>query len=174
MIPGPLLVKLVQSELGTPFSIMGEVLLIHIIYEIMREAGLRVPTTLSHAVSIVGALVIGDTAVSSGLIGAPTLMVVAVTAISSYLTPSLYEPVAVSRLILILIGGTIGFWGLTLSAFVLLINLCGENSYGIPFSAPVSPFSRRAARDLLFRSGWRKLGNRVEKVQDLPGSTRQS
>ena len=172
MIPGPLLVKLVQSELGTPFSIMGEVLLIHIIYEIMREAGLRAPTTLSHAVSIVGALVIGDTAVSSGLIGAPTLMVVAVTAISSYLTPSLYEPVAVSRLILI--GGTIGFWGLAVSAFVLLINLGGENSYGIPFSAPVSPFSRRAARDLLFRSGWRKLGNRVEKVQDLPGSTRQS
>ena len=58
----------------------------------MREAGLRLPKPLGHAVSIVGALVIGDTAISSGLIGATTLMVVALTAISSYVIPSLYEP----------------------------------------------------------------------------------
>ncbi len=172
LIPEPLLLKIAQSEMNTPFSIMIEAMVIHIIYEIMREAGLRAPKSLGHAVSIVGALVIGDAAVNSGLVGAPTLMVIALTAISSYLVSSLYEPVAVCRLALILIGGTIGFWGLMTAMFFITANVCSEASYGVPFTAPVSPFSRRAAlRDVVLRAGWRKLGRRVEKIQELPGST---
>ena len=150
---------------------MLEAIVIHIIYEIMREAGLRAPKVLGHAVSIVGALVIGDAAVNSGLVGAPTLMVIAVTAISSYLVPSLYEPVAICRLILILIGGTIGFWGLMTAMFLMTANLCSEASFGVPFGAPVSPFGKASMRDAVLRAGWKKLGKRVEKIQDLPGST---
>ncbi len=172
LIPEPLLLKIAQSEMNTPFSILIEAMVIHIIYEIMREAGLRAPKSLGHAVSIVGALVIGDAAVNSGLVGAPTLMVIALTAISSYLVPSLYEPVAVCRLALILIGGTIGFWGLMTAMFFITANVCSEASYGVPFSAPVSPFSLRAfLRDVVLRAGWPKLGRRVEKIQELPGST---
>lgn len=171
LIPEPLLLKIAQSELNTPFSIMLEAIVIHIIYEIMREAGLRAPKVLGHAVSIVGALVIGDAAVNSGLVGAPTLMVIAVTAISSYLVPSLYEPVAICRLILILIGGTIGFWGLMTAMFLMTANLCSEASFGVPFGAPVSPFGKASMRDAVLRAGWKKLGKRVEKIQDLPGST---
>ena len=171
MIPEPLLLKIAQSELNTPFSVMVEAIVIHIIYEIMREAGLRAPKSLGHAVSIVGALVIGDAAVNSGLVGAPTLMVIAVTAISSYLVPSLYEPVALCRLVFILIGGTIGFWGLMTAMFLMTANLCSESSFGIPFGAPLSPFSLSSMRDAVLRFGWPKLGKRVEKIQDLPGST---
>ena len=171
MIPEPLLLKIAQSELNTPFSVMVEAIVIHIIYEIMREAGLRAPKSLGHAVSIVGALVIGDAAVNSGLIGAPTLMVIAVTAISSYLVPSLYEPVALCRLVFILIGGTIGFWGLMTAMFLMTANLCSESSFGIPFGSPLSPFSLSSMRDAVLRFGWPKLGKRVEKIQDLPGST---
>ena len=71
--------------------------MIHFIYEVMREAGLRLPRPIGHAVSIVGALVIGDAAVTAGLIGAPMVMVVALTAISSFVVPSIYEPVAILR-----------------------------------------------------------------------------
>lgn len=171
LIPEPLLLKIAQSELNTPFSIMIEAIVIHIIYEIMREAGLRAPKSLGHAVSIVGALVIGDAAVNSGLVGAPTLMVIAVTAISSYLVPSLYEPVALCRLVLILVGGTIGFWGLMTAMFLMTANLCAESSFGVPFGSPLSPFSLSSMRDAILRFGWPRLGRRVEKVQDLPGST---
>ena len=115
LIPEPLLLKIAQAEASTPFPIMVEAIVIHLIYEIMMEAGLRVPRPISHAVSIVGGLVIGETAVSSGLIGAPTLMVIALTAISSYVTPQLYQPIAVLRLVFIIIGGTMSFWGLMLS-----------------------------------------------------------
>ena len=86
-LPQPLLLKIAESESETPFPIFMEAIVLHFLYEIMREAGLRVPRPLTHAVSIVGALVIGDAAVSSGLVGAPTLMVIALTAIASYVTP---------------------------------------------------------------------------------------
>ena len=72
--------------------------MIMILYEIMREAGLRLPRAIGHAVSIIGALVIGDAVVNAGLVGAPMLVVVAVTAISSYVIYPLYESVAVLRL----------------------------------------------------------------------------
>ena len=99
VFPEELMNKIATAIATTPFPLMLEALVIHFIYEIMREAGLRLPKPLGHAVSIVGALVIGDTAISSGLIGATTLMVVALTAISSYVIPSLYEPIAILRLL---------------------------------------------------------------------------
>ena len=63
-----------------------------------------------------------------------------------------------------------GFWGLMLGVFVVLVNICSETSYGIPFSAPVSPFSRQGMRDVFWRASWKKLGKRNMKVQDMPGS----
>ena len=170
LLPQPLLIKIAQSEVSTPFPLMLELLLIHIIYEIMREAGLRAPKPLGHAVSIVGALVIGDMAVSSGLVGPPTLMVVAVTATAAYVTPSLYEISSVIRLVMIFVGGWLGFWGLMLGVFLVLVNICSETVYGIPFSAPVSPFSWKSMRDVFWRSSWKRLGRRDARIQDLPGS----
>ncbi len=170
LLPETMLVKIAQAEASTPFPIMVEAIVIHLIYEIMREAGLRVPRPLSHAVSIVGALVIGDTAVSSGLIGAPTLLVVALTALSSYATPNLYEPIAISRFIFIIIGGTVGLWGITLGLGFVAINICAESVYKIPFSAPISPFNFHSMRDTLIRAGWKTLGKDTETVQNMPGS----
>lgn len=111
LFPGELLNKIASAIAATPFSLMMEALVIHFIYEIMREAGLRLPKPLGHAVSIVGALVIGDTAISAGLIGATTLMVVALTAICSYVIPNLYEPIAILRLLFIVVGGIMGSMG---------------------------------------------------------------
>ena len=82
LLPASMLFDIAVSEGRTPFPIMLEALVIHFIYEIMREAGLRMPKTVGHAVSIVGALVIGDAAVTAGLIAAPMLIVLALTAIS--------------------------------------------------------------------------------------------
>ena len=76
LFPNALLFNIATSEESTPFPLMFEALIIHFIYELMREAGLRLPRPIGHAVSIVGALVIGDAAVTAGLIGAPMVMVV--------------------------------------------------------------------------------------------------
>lgn len=170
LLPETLLIKIAQAEASTPFPVMTEAIVIHLIYEIMREAGLRVPRPLSHAVSIVGALVIGDTAVTSGLIGSPTLLVVALTALSSYATPQLYESIALARLIFIVAGGVAGLWGVTLGMAAVAVGICAESVYRVPFSAPVSPFRLWNMRDTFLRASWRILSRRTETVQDLPGA----
>ena len=170
LFPQQLLSKVATSIADTPFSLMAEVLIIHFIYEIMREAGLRLPRPLGHAVSIVGALVIGETAVNAGLIGAPTLMVVALTAISSYVIPDLYPPVAVLRILFIIVGGVGGVWGIILLFCVVLINLCGKLSFGVPYVSPVAPFSIFGMRDVFIRAGWKTLSKKRNFVQELKGS----
>lgn len=170
ILPGPILTKIALAVGTTPFSLMFETILIHLIYEIMREAGLRIPRPLGHAVSIVGALVIGETAVSSGLIGAPTLMVVALTAISSYVIPNLYEPISILKFVFIVTGGLLGIWGIMIVFTLVLVNICAKNSYGVPFTSPLSPFNIFAMRDVLVRSGWSFLSKKNIQIQDLPGS----
>lgn len=167
VFPNRLINKVAVSIGDTPFPLLFETLIIHFVYEIMREAGLRLPRPLGHAVSIVGALVIGETAVNSGLIGAPTLMVVALTAISSYVIPSLYEPSAILRFIFIVIGGTLGFLGVIISFTVILLDICSKNNYGIPFSAPVVPFKISAMRDVLVRASWKILSKKYSKIQNI-------
>jgi len=152
---------------------MLEALVIHFIYEIMREAGLRMPKTVGHAVSIVGALVIGDAAVTAGLIAAPMLIVLALTAISSFVVPSLYEPAAVLRFLFIIVGGLTGLYGIMLILGLLILNACSINPYGVPYSAPITPFEKGAMRDLVLRVGWKRLGRYKMKVQDLNGSDKR-
>ena len=169
VLPHALLFNIASAVEATPFPLMLEALIIHFIYEIMREAGLRLPRPVGHAVSIVGALVIGDAAVTAGIIGAPMVMVVALTAISSFVVPSLYEPVAVLRFAFILLGGTTGLYGIALALAALLVNICRTNSLGVPYTAPVSPFTPSAMRDVFIRAGWKQLGRRVMHIQDMRG-----
>lgn len=170
LLPSRLLMQLVSSEETTPFPLMLEALIIFFIYEIMREAGLRMPKTVGHAVSIIGALVIGDAAVTAGIIGSPMVMVVAVTAISSFVVPSLYEPVTILRFAFIVVGGMIGLFGVILGLCVVLANLCAINVLGIPETSPTSPFSGYSMRDVLFRWSWRTLAKEDLRIQDLTGS----
>lgn len=171
-LPHLLLFNIIAAEETTPFPLMLEALMIHFIYEIMREAGLRLPRPIGHAVGIVGALVIGDAAVTAGLIGSPMVMVVALTAISSFVVPSLYEPMAVLRFAFILIGGLTGIFGIALGCSAILINACRVNNFGVPFTAPLSPFTPSAMRDVFVRVSWRTMQKRRERVQDLTGSDR--
>lgn len=165
--PSQLLTKVATSISKTPFSVFAEVLLFTFIYEIMREAGLRLPKTLGHAVSIIGGLVIGETAVNSGLIGAPTLMIVALTAICSYVIPDLYASIAMLRFMFIIVGGIWGVWGVILLLCAVIINICSKDSFGVPFSSPIAPLSLFGLRDVLVRADWKVLARRQVQVQDL-------
>lgn len=170
VLPDSLLIKIAMEEANTPFSILWELLLVNLLYEIMKEAGLRAPKTLSQSVSIVGALVIGDTAVKSGLIGAPSLMMIALAAIASYAVPKLYEQLSVLRFLMILVGGLAGPWGLVLAGLFLVYNISSEERYGIPITSPLSPFQWKAMRDVLVRAPWRVLSRYTQNVQTMPGT----
>lgn len=167
VLPESMLYDMAAQESMTPFPVMIEAIIIHFIYEIVREAGLRMPKAVGHAVSIVGALVIGDAAVTAGLIAAPMLIVVALTAISSFVVSQLYQPVSVLRFAFMIIGGFSGFYGIVLGFGVVLVNICAINPYKTPYMAPVSPFSLGAFRDMIFRVSWKTLGKRDLSISKM-------
>ena len=171
LLPQPLLLEIARSQAQTPFPAMVETLTLYFLYEVLREAGLRAPRSLSATVSIVGGLVLGDTAVAAGLVSAPSLLVVALTAIAGYAIPRLYEPLSLLRLAFLLVGNFLGVWGLMAGLVFLLMDLCGSESFGVPLLSPVSPFQGKLVlRDVFFRSGWKRLSREDAKVQDMPGS----
>ena len=136
----------------------------------MREAGLRFPKSVGHAVSIVGALVIGESAVRAGLVSAPMVIVVALTSISAFVIPSLYGSIATLRFVFIVLGGTFGVYGVVLGALLLVVSVCSLNIHGIPVTAPLTPFSFQAMRDVFIRSDWRALSRKRFLVQNVVGS----
>lgn len=166
--PTGLLVKTAESLAQTPLAVTLEVILITFIYEVMREAGLRIPKPLGHAVSIVGALVIGESAVSAGIISSSTLMVVATAAICSYVTSALYPQIMVMRFVFVIAGGIFGLWGIVLTVCVLLINMCSKTSLGVPYMSSLAPFSFRSMRDVFVRADWKSLSKHTIKVQKFP------
>lgn len=170
LFPHALLYNIASSEEMTPFPIFAEALIIFFLYEIMREAGLRLPKAIGHAVSIVGALVIGDAAVTAGIIGSPMVMVVALTAISAFVVPSLYESVTVLRFAFIFIGGFWGLLGIILGLAVVGMNLCAQKSFGVPVTAPITPFNLYQTRDVLIRASFKKLASNKFSIQNMPGS----
>lgn len=170
LLPSALLFNIAASEEITPFPLFTEALIIHFLYEIMREAGLRLPRPVGHAVSIVGGLVIGDASVSAGLIGAPMVLIVALTAITSFVIPSLYEPVSVLRFAFILLGGFTGLYGIALLIMVIAVNICSLNNFGMPYMSPIAPFSLTAMRDTFVRLSFKRIGGRNVKLQNLNGS----
>ncbi|MBQ8183594.1 MAG: spore germination protein [Clostridia bacterium] len=167
MLPDDMLYNIVVMESNTLFTLTLEALIIHFVYETVREAGLRMPKSIGHAVSIVGALVIGDAAVTAGLIGAPMLIIVALTAICSLVSSDLYQPISVLRIIFIVIGGATGLYGIMIGAAALVISLASMTDYGIPFLAPVSPFKKEMLRDSLVRISMEKLGKNIFDINKL-------
>ncbi len=170
LLPSELLLSFINSARSTPFSLTVEALLIHFLFEVMREAGLRFPKAIGHAVSIVGALVIGESVVRAGLVSAPMVIIVALTSISAFVIPSLYGSIAVLRFVFILLGGALGVYGVVLGALLLLCSLSSLTVDSIPVTAPITPFSLKTMRDIFIRADWRLLARRGFRVQNVVGS----
>ncbi len=167
IIPETMIYSVTGQESRTPLPIMIEALFIHLVYEIVREAGLRMPKTVGHAISIVGALVIGESAVSAGIVSAQMVIVVGLTAVSAFVVSTLYEPVAVLRFGFILIGGLTGIYGIMLGFAVVLLNATAINPYDVPFTSPLSPTKIGAWRDFILRADWKKMGKRKMLIDKM-------
>jgi spore germination protein KA len=167
LFPPAILFNIISAEQKTPFTIFAECLIIHIIFEVMREAGLRLPETVGHAVSIVGGLVLGDIVVNVGLISAPVVLIVALGTISSFIVPDLYPAIAVMRFMFIFAGGIFGMFGVTVLGIVLLMKVCSMSSYGVPYMSPLTPFTLKAMRDVLKRANWYKMAEGDVNINEL-------
>lgn len=151
-LPPALLISIAAAQEGTPFPSVLEALLMQTIYEILREAGVRLPRPVGQAVSIVGALVIGDAAISAGLVGAPMVVVIALTAISSFVVPALSDVSTLVRFILIILAGFSGLYGIMLGFIVFVTHQVSLRSLGVPYMSPLAPSTFSDLKDVLIRS----------------------
>lgn len=164
-----LLLNLITSEKATPFPLYVEVFIMMIFYEILREAGIRLPRAVGGATSIVGGLIIGDAAVKSGLVSGAILIVIGITATASFVIPSINEQTTILRLVFILAGGISGLFGIGLATSAVILNICAMEDFGVPYSAPFSPFSLKASVHSLIRADFKKLEKEHSNISQLNG-----
>lgn len=156
MLPTNLLLNLAAQREGVPFPAFIEALLIEIVYEILREAGVRMPRTVGQSVSIVGTLVIGQSAVEAGIFSAAMVIIVSITAISSYVIPSNAMSISVRMIRFVLMGlaASFGLFGILSGVIILILHLNSLRSFGIPYMSPLAPFEPKDQKDTLFRFPW--------------------
>ncbi|MDR6549240.1 spore germination protein [Paenibacillus qinlingensis] len=154
MVPTSLLLSIAKSREDIPFPALVEALLMEISFEALREAGVRLPKQVGAAVSIVGALVIGQAATSAGLVSAPMVMVVAITGVASFMMPQYATGIALRmlRFPIMFLSGMLGLLGLMLGFIVIIIHLCSLRSLGVPYLQPLAPIKGSELKDVLVRA----------------------
>lgn len=151
LIPTPLLLTMVAAHEGVPFPAVIEAGIMIGAFEILREAGVRLPRPIGQAVSIVGALVLGESAVSAGLVGAPMVIVVAITAVSSFVVPSQTDSAAIIRFILLILAAVMGGYGVAIGLLGIFIHMTSLRSFGTPYLSPLSPLNASDLKDTFVR-----------------------
>ncbi len=155
-LPTAMLISIAGSRVNVPFPPLVEALLMEFTFEALREAGIRLPKQIGQTISIVGALVLGQAAVSASLVSPAMVIVVAITAISSFVTPSYNLAIAnrILRFILMVLGGMLGLFGVVLGFLCILIHMESLRSFGIPYLYPVPPLVVEDLKDTFLRAPW--------------------
>jgi len=153
IIPTPLLISLTAQREGVPFPAFLEVFIMELTFEILREAGIRMPRAIGQAISIVGALVLGQAAVEAGFISAAVVIVVSITAISSFAITNygMSNAIRLLRFVLIFLGGSMGLYGITIGLIVIVLHLCSLKSASVPYMSPMAPRAKGGNKDSIFR-----------------------
>ncbi len=153
MIPTELALAITASKEGVPFPSFVEVIFMLIAFEVLVEAGIRLPKTIGQAVSIVGAVVVGQAAVDAKLVSPAVVVIIAITAISSFSMPNqdFSNALRLWRFAFVLLSSVIGLFGLTLGGIVLLNHFASMEVYGIPYLSPYVGQDGRQIEDSLFR-----------------------
>lgn len=164
MIPTQLALSISATRAEVPFPSLVEAIAMEATLEMLREAGLRLPKMLSQTVGIVGGLVIGQAAVEAGIVSPVLVIVVAITAISTFLVPAYNASIALRmlRFPLMLLAGSLGLFGLILGALLILAHLVSLKSFGIHYFSPIVPYRTRDWKDLLVRAPLPYLKERPE------------
>ena len=167
LLPTSLLLSIIAQREGVPFPAVVEVLLMEITFEILREAGIRMPKAVGQMVSIVGALVIGQAAAEAGIISNIMIIIMAITAIANFVSP-VYSFSSASRLIrfmLIISAACLGLYGVFLMLILMVAHLCSLRSFGIPYLSPLAPFILEDQKDVFIRFPYWAMSKRPKYME---------
>lgn len=169
MIPSSLAIAIAAGRSTVAFPSIVEVFLMEISVEILREASVRLPGPIGPTIGIVGALVVGDAAVSAGLVSPLMVIVVGLTTISSYANPSYNAAISIRllRFPLIISAAVMGLYGIMIFLMLLLYHLVNLRSFNVPYMAPFSPFRLSDIKDSLIRVPWKWMKTRPKVFRTL-------
>jgi spore germination protein len=154
MIPTNLVLSIASSREPVPFPAVFEAFIMEIIFEALREAGIRLPKQIGQAISIVGALVIGQAAVLAGIISAPVVIIVSITGIAAFTIPrySFANGIRLLRFPMLLLAGTLGLYGIVLGLMAIVLHITSLRSFGVPYFTPTAPMIFSDLKDVLIRT----------------------
>ena len=160
LLPLGLTLTIAGGVQGLPLSPSLEIFVVLLLLEILKEASIRMPKYVGMSLSVVGALVLGEAAVSAGFLSTPAIIVVAISGICLYTVPNFVETGSILRWVFLLVGGSIGPFGIVLFASFLLYYLVSAEGFGAPLLAPFSPLNARDLRDSIVKYGFESLTKR--------------
>lgn len=157
LVPLTLLFSIAETRANVPFPILFEVLLMEFSFYLINEAGTRIPSQIGSTISIVGALILGQAAVSASIISPILIIIVALTGLGNYAIPNygLNLSFTLYRLMVIFAGAILGLYGVLAAMIFIAVHLCSIHSFGVPYMAPVSPY-RPHNPDILLRLSLRR------------------
>ena len=150
VLPEYLISAVSQAREKLPFSLFWEVLVIFIIFEAVREVGLRMPKAVGSAVGLVGSLILGESAIKAGFTSAPVLIVVALAAVCNFMIPPYMNANVLYRFFMIVISGALGLFGFFGAVASAAVMLCAKSSFGIPYLSPIAPMDPWGLRDFIY------------------------
>ena len=158
ILPTELLFSILASRENVPFPVVFEILVMEISFELIREAGLRVPSPVGPTIGIVGALVLGQAAVSADIVSPILIIIVAITGISSFTIPDFMFGFHLRyfRFLFILLGYMAGFLGIGFGLFIYISILCSMKSFGVPFTIPFAPKIDSKGNNFLLSPIWKR------------------
>jgi spore germination protein KA len=172
IIPETLLLTIARTREGIPFPAFVEALVMGIFYEMFREGSVRMPRIVGQAVSIVGALILGEAAVNAGIISPIMVIITGLTAVTGFLLPPQTDSITLLRIPLLVIASFFGLFGIIWSYIFIVIHLASLRSFGAPYFSPIMPLTFADLKDSFFRVPWWLMRTRP-RVIDWQGSTRE-
>lgn len=147
ILPINFLVSVLSSIEGLSIPPLIEILIVLFLFEIITEASLQMPNSLAMALSIIGALALGNTAVDAGIISPPSIVVVAISSVALYIIPDEISENRLLRIVFTLMGGIVGLYGIIISFIIIVSYLVSIKSYGIPYFVPYAPDIKSDKKD---------------------------
>lgn len=162
LLPETMLNAINEMRADMPFSLFWEVFIVLVIFEMLREVGVRMPKTVGDAIGIVGSLILGDAAVQAGIASPIVIIAVAMSAVSAFIVPVYMYSTVILRLVFLFLGFKLGFYGIILGSLIVLFILCRTDSFGSSYMTPLSPFDKDGQEDFLISIPKKTVGRKEQ------------
>ncbi|HOJ48617.1 MAG TPA: spore germination protein [Bacillota bacterium] len=162
LIPQSLYESIQKMRADMPYSMFWEVVFVLIMFEMLREVGVRMPRSVGDAIGIVGSLILGDAAISARLASPIVIVAIALAAVCAFIVPVYMYSTVLLRILFLFLGFKLGFYGIILGTLMLLFLLCRTDSFGSSYMTPLAPFDKTGLEDFLIASPKKTLGRKEQ------------